>query len=119
MHLSTTFFNGVCTWMKTKRNGIVHRKRRSSVTSTSTAVTVKVEAEVAESREYEAYDLNLPASYEANTDDNDALDDSLSTLVLPSSTSTLHKRRVEEALLEYERLRIQSTLQLHQLPTYW
>ena len=117
MHLSTTFFNGVCTWMKTKRNGIVHRKRRSSVTSTSTAVTVKVKAEVAESREYEAYDLNLPASYDANTDDNDALDDSLSTLVLSSSTSTLHKCKVQETL-EYERsLRIQSTLQ--QLPTYW
>ena len=83
-------------------------------------------AEVVESGEYEVYDLNLPASYdyEADTDALDeslALDDSLSTAtsVLPSSNSTLHKRRVEEAL-EYDRsLRIQSTLQLHQLPSYW
>ena len=113
-----SFFDGICTWMKKKRKGVVfHRKRRSSVTS---IVTVKclVDDEVAESREYEAYDLNLPATYYKDEED-DALDDSLSTAtsVLPSSTSTLHKRRVEEALLEYhERLRIQSTLQLQQ---YW
>ena len=62
MRLSTTF-DGICTWMKKKRKGVAfQRKRRSSVTSTTTVKCLIVDDEVVESREYEAYDLNLPAS---------------------------------------------------------
>jgi len=111
MRLFTTFFDGICTWMKKKRNGVVvHKKRRSSVTSTVKCLIVDDEVT-------ESYDLNLPATYYDDEED-DALDDSLSTAtsILPSSTSTYHKCKVQEAL-EYDRsLRIQSTLQLHQ---YW
>ena len=116
MRLSTTtFIDGICTWMKKKRKGAFHSKRRSSSVSSITvkSLTSLNDYEATESREYETYDLN-----QADTDDALELDDSLSTLVLSSSTSTstFHKCKVQEAL-EYERsLRVQSTLQLHQ---YW
>jgi len=95
--------------MKKKRKGAVFNRKRKRRSSVKSLTVVTVDDEVTES-----YDLNLPATYKDEEDD--ALDDSLSTAtsILPSSTSTLHKRRVEEALLEYERIRIQSTLQLHQ-----
>ena len=65
MRLSTTtFIDGICTWMKKKRKGAFHSKRRSSSVSSITvkSLTSLNDYEATESREYETYDLNLPAS---------------------------------------------------------
>jgi len=115
---SHSTFGSICTWLK-KRKKVIPGSHQSQSNddnelerSSSSLSTVKMNDEAAMSVSQE--DCPQPQSYDTTDSHDDALDDSLSTVMM-SELSQTSRRLVYEALEYHERcLRIQTQTVLNQ-----